>query len=154
MKKIIALSALALMTGLVLSGCTTTGSPGDGILVPSTSGDKVTITELSAEETALLVEEAGTSFSEFAPVLEGSTITFFTSGSSSCKTTPIAAKAGNDATRVAFKVYPEDTQCTADFGIYGWTVEFADNPPFEGVPYLRCEGDTCYNDLDGTTQDW
>ena len=154
MKRIITLGSIAIIVGLALAGCTPTGSPGDGILVPSTDGDKVTITELSAEETTKLVDEAGTSFSEFSPILSGNTITFFTSGSSSCKTTPIAAKASNDATRVAFKVYPEDTQCTSDFGIYGWTIEFTDNPPFEGVPYLRCEGDTCYNDIDGTTQDW
>jgi len=154
MRKSIIGGALALALVAVLAGCTQTGSPGEGILVPSTSGDNIKITQLSGEETDKLVAEAGTSFSEFAPTLEGDTITFFTSGSSSCKNEPIDAKAGNDATKVAFKVYPQDTACTSDFGIYGWTIKFIDNPPFDGVPYLRCEGDTCYGVSDGTTQDW
>lgn len=153
MKKLIAIGILALTIGGVLSGCSSSNG-GDGTLVPSTDGDNVVITELTEEQTDKVIENLSTTFQEFSPTLDGDTITFITSGSSDCKQTPIAAKADTEATKVAFKVYDQETKCNSDFGTYGWTIKFEDNPPFDGVPYLRCEGDTCYNDTDGTTQDW
>lgn len=148
------LGIIVLGVTLILSGCTSTPAPNPGQNAPSTDGNDVTITEITGEELDEMIASVGGIFDEFNPALDGNVVTFFTSGSSNCKPTPIAAKADVDATKIAFIIYDQNTQCTNDFGVYGWRITFNDTEPFTGAPFVRCEADTCYNDADGTEYVW
>ena len=153
MKSFLKLFAVAGLL-LSLSACSSSTDEIPGKSVPSSDGDKVVITQISDDDVSKMIEDGNANFNEFSPVLEGDTITFFTSGSSSCKPSPVAAKVEVDAIKVAFFTYPEDTQCTEDFGIYGWQIKFEEITPSPGVPYLRCQADVCYNDQTGDELSW
>jgi len=135
----------AVATVLLLAGCAPSTSAPIENVEPTSLGDDVDITEINDSGINDLLA-AGSTFDEFAPVLEGSTISFFTSGSSSCKNEPIGARVSEQYTMVLFRIYPSNTACTEDFGIYGWEIEFNETAPFVGTEFVRCEIDTCYPD--------
>jgi hypothetical protein len=131
-------------TVLVLAGCAPSVGDGGNVNVnPTDFGDDVTIEQMSGDEVSEYIA-SGSAIDEFVPVLEGNVVTFFTSGSSSCKNEPLGAKVSEQYTMVLFRIYPPDTACTEDFGIYGWRLTFNETPPFVGTEFVRCEIDTCY----------
>ena len=134
---------LAVGAVLVLAGCTSTSGVDDVNVTPTDFGDNVTIEQMSGDEVNEFIA-SGSTIDEFVPVLEGNVVTFFTSGSSSCKNEPIGAKVSEQYTNILFKIYPPSTACTEDFGIYGWRLTFNETPPFVGTEFVRCEIDTCY----------
>lgn len=141
MKKFSVVLAFAV---LVLVGCAPTVDGGGNVdVTPDDLGDDVTIEQMSEDEVNEYIA-TGAPIDEFDPVLDGSTVTFFTSGSSSCKNEPLGAKVSDQYTMVLFRIYPADTACTQDFGIYGWTLTFNETPPFVGTEFVKCEIDTCY----------